>query len=174
MAVKNLYPEKPEVPYKKTSVSMDEVISYLQCLNIPVEIKRISYVVFRNESANGKSGVNNNYAGIQADGARWSSKFDDKIVATCVLKENNGKMRRFVCFSSWKDSVDMTVDRMTGRGMYIGGYAAKIAKIKVQSVEDLVRVYYKEWVKGDQFAEPTGLARRNFLSMYKQAEAFFK
>lgn len=174
MSVKNFYPEKPEIPYKKTKVPMEDIITYLQSLSIPVEIKRITYVVFRNESFNGKSGVNNNYAGIQADNARWAAKFDESIVATCVQKENNGKVRRFVCFRSWHDSLNMTIDRMKGRGIYVGGFASRYAKMKVEDSEDLVRAYYKEWVKGDFEAEPTILAAKNFRSMYSQAVELFK
>jgi hypothetical protein len=34
-------------------------------------VKRASYVMFRNESGNGAKGINNNYCGAQADSGRW-------------------------------------------------------------------------------------------------------
>lgn len=176
MAIKNAYPEKPEVPYKKTSIDMASVIGYIQSVTAPIEVKRAAYVFFRIESNNGKSGVNNNYAGIQADGNRWPSIFDDLIVATSVKLENGntGKVRRFVAFNSWKDSVNFTIRNVERRGMYIGGQTSFLTKIKVNTVDDLTAAYKKEWVKGDPDYVPTTADKSTISSIYKQAQTLFK
>lgn len=175
MSVKNVYPEKPEIPYKKTSVPMADVIAYLQSLELVAAVKIAAYIMFRNESANGKSGVNNNYAGIQADNSRWAEKFDKKIVGTSVKVENmTGKERRFAAFDSWKTSVDFLIDRVISRGLYVGGYAQKIAKMQVQDTAGFARAYYKEWVTGNKNAEPDADTLAGIKSMYRQGADLFK
>ena len=74
MSVKNFYPTLPILPYQKTLVVMSDVIAYLQSLPIDKEVKRSCYIIFRNESSNGKSGINNNYIGFQSDSGKWQSK----------------------------------------------------------------------------------------------------
>lgn len=174
VGVKNFYPEVPEVPYKRTSVTMNEVNAYLGELHFVAEVKRSAYIMFRNESANGLSGVNNNYIGAQADNNRWPEKWDKSIVATCVKKENmTGKERRFVCFNKWGTSIDFLIDRVIVRGLYVGGFAQRIAQMKIIDPADLARAYYKEWVQGDKKAEPSHEFINDFLSMYKQAARLF-
>lgn len=170
----NAYPDKPIVKYVKTTVPMPDVIKYLAELSLPVELKRSAYVFFRNESSNGTRGINNNYCGIQADSGRWPAEYDEKIIGTVVLKENQtNRERRFVAFKDFKTSVDFLVGRLKARGLFVGGYAHKIAKMQVTSPADLARVYQKEWVKGSQSAEPTPPEKNNFLSMYNQAQLYF-
>jgi hypothetical protein len=172
--MKNSYPDKPIVPYKKTSVSMNEVINYIINLPIQTEVKRATYIFFRNESENGTRGINNNYAGIQADSGRWNKKFDESISGTVELKENGtGRLRRFLAFRDFRASIDFLSDRVKDRGLYVGGFAHLIAKIIVADRQTLARVYQKEWVKGDPAAEPTPEQLKNFLSMYHQSELFF-
>lgn len=173
--VKNVYPEKPVFPYKKTTVPMAEVIEYLKSLKLVAPVKIAAYIMFRYESANGKKGVNNNYAGIQADNSKWPEKFDKIIIGTTVLKENRtGKERRFVVFGSWQSSVDMLVDRVVSRGLYVGGYAQRIAKMDVKDSEDFASAYYKEWVIGDKDYTVGGQQIADILSMYKQGQGYFK
>lgn len=173
--VANCYPELPVIPYEKTSVPMADVIAYLQSLNYVGEVKRAVYVIFRNESANGRSGVNGNYAGVQADGSRWPDKWDKRIIATTVKNENmTGRSRRFVVFNSWKDSVDFLIDSIVARGLYIGGFSQRIAKISIREPKDLARAYYKEWVMGEKLAEPDGDFIKDFQSMYSQGCSLFK
>ena len=100
----NKYPELKEVPYKKTSVSMDDVVAYIKQSNYSSDVKRACYVIFRNESFNGNSGINENYIGVQADNMKWDDYVSSKIIATCIQPENmTGKVRRFACFNSFKD-----------------------------------------------------------------------
>ena len=99
VTTKNYYPELPEVPYKKTSIAMSSVLAFAKSL-VPmygVDYVRMAYAVFRMESANGTKGVNNNYAGIQADNARWTG-LPGTPIATCVRKDVAGNTRRFLCF----------------------------------------------------------------------------
>jgi hypothetical protein len=176
--VKNAYPELPELPYQRTSVEMPAVIEFLKSLCIDVEVKRAAYIFFRMESANGRSGVNNNYAGVQADGARWPEEYDDLIIGTSVKQENRqahggGKVRRFVVFNTWKDSILFTVRNVERRGMYIGGHTSHVSKMEVDSLAKLVMAYKREWVTGQSNYVPSASEMTPFFSMYKQAEKIF-
>lgn len=171
----NYYPEKPLLPYKKTIVEMSIVIASLKALVVDKEIKRMSYVMFRNESANGTKGINNNYCGFQADSGRWSDKFDDEIIGVVSRTENGtGKQRLFLAFNDVKGCLEMLAERVQGRGLYIGGVTHKIWKVQdIDNVNDLCRAYIKEWVRGSTNAEPTQAETNNFVSMYNQAVKLF-
>jgi hypothetical protein len=171
---KNYYPEKPELPYQKTSVSMNEVIAYLKTLPVKPAVKVAAYVMFRNEAGNGKYGVNHNYAGIQGDAGRWDAKYDASIIGTCIKAENmTGKVRRFLCFASFKTSIDFLVDRVQARGLYIGGYAHLIAQQHIISMADWASAYYKEWVQGSRNAKPTADFINSMCGMCKQGKELF-
>lgn len=170
----NAYPELPVLPYQRTLVPMQAVISYLQDADLPFEVKRVTYVIFRIESANGQSGVNNNYSGMQADGGRWDASIDHYFVGTTTATEGGtGRQRIFLCFATWQDSVACLAGRLTARGLYVGGTTHLITQMHVDSAEALSRAYTKEWVTGTASAEPSAAATRNFLSMYSQAVQFF-
>lgn len=172
--MRNAYPDLPEMPYTRTSVNMDDVIQYIKDSPYSVEVKRSVYIIFRIESANGRSGVNNNYIGLQADGNKSSSKVSQHIIGTCVKNENmTGKQRRFACFDSWKDSVDILEYQVVNRGLFVGGIATPYSKMKVNSVTDLATAYAREWVYGDTKAVPTKDALNTFMSIYKQAAQKF-
>ncbi len=172
--MKNAYPEKPVLKYMRTSVEMALIIGHLRALDVPVEVKRAAYIYFRIESANGKSGVNNNYAGIQADGARWPSEFDIKIAGTVVKAENGtGKSRIFIAFNSWQDSIDFTVRNTQRRGMFVGGNTTKFGPIHVYNAADLCMAYKREWVTGNGKYVPNKKEVSDFESMYRQAEKIF-
>lgn len=116
------YQNLPTVQYQHTEVSMDDVIAYLQSLEFVAEVKRATYIIFRNESANGTAGINNNFIGLQTDGSRWPDGISAKIIGNVPKTENGtGHLRVFAAFASWKDSVDILVNRVIGRGLYIGG-----------------------------------------------------
>lgn len=153
---------------------MDEVVKYLQSLPIPVEIKRSVYVIFRNESANGKSGINNNFIGFQSDSGVWQSKYNKYFVGTTVLTENRtGKQRGFLCFSKWQDSIDILADKVSGRGLFIGGVTNFITKTKITDKGELAVAYLKEWVTGSNKYIPTTTEITSFVSMYNQAIKLF-
>ncbi len=153
---------------------MKAVIAYLLSLAIDKEIKRAAYVIFRNEGANGNSGVNNNFIGFQSDSGRWQKKYDKYFVGTCTKVENRtGKQRGFLCFSSWQDSLAILTDKVNDRGMFIGGKTNFITDTIVTNKEILAKVYYQEWVKGDAKYIATETEVGNFISMYCQAEKLF-
>lgn len=163
------------VPYQRTTIDMGNVIAYMQGLSTPTEIKRAAYIIFRNESANGSSGINNNYLGVQADSGRWPEKFTPAIVGVVDKKENGtGNERLFVAFSAWQNSVDFMVDRVISRGLYVGGYAHLVAKMQINTPMDLAYAYTRDWVTGNRAAAPSGQALQNFLSMYTQSTIHFK
>lgn len=119
---KNYYPELPEIPFEKTKVEMPDVAVFARTLvgKYPKEAVRMAYAVFRNESANGTKGVNHNYAGIQADNARWT-KLPGEPVATCVRIDSGGANRRFLCFKpedGYKISFELLCIKATDRKMY--------------------------------------------------------
>ena len=170
----NYYPSLPILPYQKTSVAMPDVISYLQSLQISKEVKRSAYVVFRNESANGKSGVCNNYIGMQSDSGKWQSKYDKYFSGVCIKKENQtGKERGFLCFTKWQDSVDILADKLQDRGIYVGGTTHLITKVFINDSVELSEVYAREWVHGSADYKISLNEMMNFTSMYKQAEKLF-
>jgi len=86
--VHNAYPELPVLEFTRTSVAMADVIKHISEAAVETPIKRASYVIFRNESGNGKKGVNNNFIGLQADGNRVVDKWTPFIAGTCVHAEN--------------------------------------------------------------------------------------
>lgn len=170
----NAYPELPELQYQKTSIEMALAIAHIRAAAVPVEVKRAAYIYFRIESGNGLKGVNNNYAGIQADGARWPEEYDRMISGTCIKNENGtGKPRRFICFRSWKDSLDFTMTNAQRRGMFIGGETWRYTRMQVTTAVMLCRAYRSEWVTGDPKYRPTSQELKDFESMYRQAVKIF-
>jgi hypothetical protein len=174
MSVPNAYPKKEELKYHKTVADIPDLIIKLKSFNVPLEVKRASYVIFRVESRDGRSGINNNYAGLQADGDPWPSMYDPLIEGTCVIGENGtGNPRRFLCFGSFEKFLTMYVDRLYKRGLYIGGQTYFKVKMSVKTPEDLCRAYVKDWVSGDAKVEPSADKLKNFNTYYKLAEAVF-
>ena len=171
----NAYPEKSILAYKKTFVAMADVIADIAKSTAKVEVKRMAYLLFRNEGNNGKSGVNNNYCGFQADSGRWSPLYDNIIEGVVKKVENGtGKERLFLAFKDVSGCLSMLLDRIEGRGLYIGGTTKKIwVNHLVKDVNDLCLAYQKEWVKGSINAVPTPQEQANFISMYNQAIKFF-
>lgn len=166
----NSYPEKPTVPSRRTTVAMTDVIAYLRVAAVPDPVKFAAYVIFRNESSNGQSGINNNYVGAQADSGRWSIQdFDDKIAGVAEQAENGtGRDRLFLAFTGWEASVDFLLNRVAERGLYVGGETHQIVKMAVTSSYDLAIAYRREWVTGSAAAMPTHQQIGDFQSMYAQ------
>lgn len=149
---KNLYPELPEIPYKKTSIDMHVVVEYAKTLveEFGKEFVKSAYAIFRNESANGARGVNNNYAGIQADNARWT-ELPGQPIATCVRIDSGHVERRFLCFSD-EDGYKIC-------------FKLLCIKCKARGIVDAT-TYYKKWVGRE--GAPSPLEARNFNSMREQ------
>lgn len=172
--MKNAYPEKPVLQYMRTRVEMAAVIMHLKSMDVPAVLKRAAYTFFRFESGNGRSGVNNNYTGVQCDGARWPAEYDSLIVGTVVKKENGtGNVRIYPAFARWQDSIYFTVTNAQRRGLYIGGKTWKYTNIKVRSVANLCTAYKREWVTGNPDYTPGEKEKEEFASVYRQAEKIF-
>jgi hypothetical protein len=165
--VHNAYPDLPELPYLRTSVAMTDVVTQLGKLTASTPVKRSGYVIFRNESGAGKKGVNNNYIGLQADGARQAKKWTPFIAGTCVHAENmTGKLRRFICFKDWSTCLDILTDKIDSRGLYVGGYAHPYAKMQINSPEEWPLAYWREWVQGDGAAQIPVAEKNGLLQQY--------
>nr|WP_295875603.1 hypothetical protein [uncultured Chitinophaga sp.] len=172
--MKNAYPEKPALPYMRTSVEMGDVVAYLKGLKVPTEVKRAAYIFFRFESANGTKGVNNNFTGAQCDGGRWPSEYDRLITGTVIKQENGtGKVRIFPAFGRWQDSLYFTVTNAQRRGLFVGGTTFRVVKMDVENARDLCIAYKREWVKGDKDYMPSEAEITPFLNTYAKAVEIF-
>jgi uncharacterized protein (TIGR02594 family) len=168
-SVPNAYKDLPVVPYAKTTMSTTAIAGELLSQNIDVNIKRAAYVLICNESASGQAGINNNYGGLQADVGRWSHDYDQYISATCVVTDNSGAKRRFLCFSIPQGCFDMITNLVQKRGIYVGGTTSFITQMQVTSPTDWALAYYREWVTGDANANISPPALHSLLSLYQNA-----
>lgn len=174
MSVENSYPELPELSPRKTTVAMSDVIAYLQLLSVPKAIKIAAYVMFRNESGNGTSGINNNYLGIQGDSGRWPDYLSAHVVGTVIENENmTGKSRRFLAFDNFKASIDFLIDRIKSRGLFVGGTTNFIIRMQINSSDAWAIAYWRSWVTGNAKAQMPDTERNGLLSMYKQGDSLF-
>lgn len=183
--VHNAYPNLPVVEFEKTTFNMADADAYMASMVFPIPnaipqliraVKQAAYMVLRNESGNGRDGVNNNGIGEQADGAPIGHGMDNRVVATCLEPENGtGRMRRFCCFADYKANVDILVAQLAAVGLYVGGtVSTEYCKMKITKIEDFVLAYYKEWVTGSITAKAPPEYYAEFISMYKQAQELFK
>lgn len=174
MSLQNAYPEKPVVPYQKTTINMNAVVAQIKGMAYSKEVKAATYVMFRNESANGTKGINNNYCGFQADSSRWDARFDECIVGTVELHENaTNRLRRFLAIRDAGSCLDMLAYKVRNRGLFIGGTTHLICSMGIASPADWCRAYKIEWVTGDRNAVISSAEMSNLLSMYKYAQSVF-
>lgn len=173
MSVKNFYPQFPEIPYKKTSVDMPTVVVFAKTLvgKYPLEVVRIAYVIFRNESTNGKSGVNNNYIGLQADNAQWEGLDLSNVIGTSVKVDGAGDTRRFICFNEngYQASFDFLCYKVQQREMYAATPTPQgllYPQVKIIATP-LYHLYQKKWVCNPK--EDTEAALDNFVSLYNSS-----
>lgn len=173
MSTKNFYPQFPEITPKKTSVDMAVVIAFAKTLvgKYPLEVVRVAYVIFRNESGNGKLGVNNNYGGIQADNAVWEGLDLSNVVGTCVQVDGNHETRRFLCFNDngHEACFEFICYKVQQRKMY--SLITATADMTISALDKIAnecyRKYQEKWVCNP--SEDTNDARKGFVSMYKQS-----
>lgn len=172
MIIKNFYPEVDELPYKRTTASMPDLVIYAKTL-IPIygiEVIRTAYCIIRNESANLTAGVNGNYAGIQGDDARWSGITG--IIGTVVKKDSGGAVRRFLAFDpqeGYKQSFEFLCRKVKDRGIYIGGNTHKFTSVLVDTPDKLAISYCTEWSR-QQVTEDNS---KNFKSLYRSSLTAF-
>ena len=170
----NYYPEKPIVPFQKTPVTLAQLTAIIAQAPATKEVKRMVYVMLRNESANGTSINNQNPGGIQADSGRWDDLPEEAIAGVFETHENGtNKLRLFIAFRSLPDAVTFTCNKVLARQLYIGGTPPKIYKKKILTPTDLAHAYKEEWVTGSATALPSTSELANFSSMYQQAVGLF-
>ena len=150
--IKNSYPELQEIAYLKTKIEMPDVVIFAKSLvgKYSKEAVRMAYAIFRFESANGSKGVNNNYAGIQADVGRWKN-LPGNPVATCVKSDVANNMRRFLCF-----------DKEDGHKITFELLCIKATERYIVTSMD----YQKKWVGR---TTPSQVALKNFQSVLTHA-----
>jgi hypothetical protein len=168
--VHNAYPELPELAFARTTVAMPDVVNYIFKTTIGIPVKRAAYVIFRNESAAGRSGINNNYIGLQADGDRQAEKWTRLFAGTCVHAESmTGKLRRFICFKDWRTCLDILSEKVGSRGLYVGGYAHPYANMQITTDDDWPLAYWREWVEGEGTAQIPDADKNDLLEQYAVA-----
>ena len=185
-AVKNCYPELPEMPYKQEAIAEADVVAHIHTLPFNTEAKRTTFTVSFNETGGFKALVNNNAAGLQGDNARWRHSWDGVIKATTVKNENmTGNARRFLVFDRWQSSIDMLAFYMNSRGIYVGGNAKDFANINPVGparqdqvtgkplATDLYTAYYRGWVIGDIKAAPRKPDIADFTLLYLKSQTIF-
>jgi hypothetical protein len=172
--VHNAYPELPVLGFARTTVRMTDVAQYISNATIKTPVKRAAYVIFRNESAAGQNGINNNYIGLQADGDRQSEKWTPFFSGTCIHAESmTGKLRRFICFRDWKPCIDILADKVNSRGLYVGGFAHPYANMQVDTDDDWPLAYWREWVEGSSTAQIPDADKNDLLKQYRAAVGDF-
>lgn len=136
---------------------MPYVVSYAKSLvgKYSEDTLAMAYAIFRNESANGLKGVNNNYAGIQADVGRWDN-LPGKPIATSVKVDNAGDGRRFLCF-----------DAAEGYRISFELLCIKVQQREMATVQD----YFDKWVSNSK--EETDEAKADFSSLLNAGNKVF-
>jgi len=166
----NAYPELPQLAFQRTTVAMPDVVASLNAQQVDTEVKRAGYVMFRNESGNGSKGVNNNYVGAQADSGRWPEELTPSFSGTVTTTENaTGRERIFLAFSDVDGCIAFLMNRVSSRGLFVGGTTHKVLTMQVASANDLAVAYHREWVTGSATSNPSPDEVASFLSMYRQA-----
>jgi hypothetical protein len=84
-----------------------------------------------------------------------------------------GNWRRFVCFKTWQGSVDVMCGEVSDRGLYVGGYAGKYAKMHINTVDDWPLAYYRDWVKGCSTVDIPDADKHDLLQQYQAAIGYF-
>lgn len=154
ITLKNVYPELKEVPYAKTTVTKAEVIAYLKSRNdFDVNIKRSVLAIWRNESANGSKGVNNNYFGIQADNNKWPDS-TSYVTGTSIKVDSGGATRRFAVFADYKSNLLFMLNTIRRRNLV------------ANTAEEWAKKYVYEWVSPPNKEFTYNVQKYNLVSIY--------
>ena len=65
--------------------------------------------------------------------------------------------------------VDILLDKIGSRGLFVGGFAHPFAKVQVGSDHDWPLAYWREWVKGDDTAQVPSADKNGVLSQNAKA-----
>ena len=156
-SVPNYYPDKPEVEFERTTVTKDEVVEYLKyATRFSLNARRSVLAIWRNESANGTKGVNNNYFGIQADNAKWPNS-DAYVIGTSVRIDSGGVVRRFAAFPDYKSNLNFMLFTIERRGLV------------ADTAEEWSRKYIYEWVSPVDKEGEWKKAKTNLISLYNSS-----
>jgi hypothetical protein len=174
--VKNYYPEKPTLSFARTYIPQTQLAAYLKSkvkegLNKNVAIAVMAKSISEQGDGDQLKGFNNNFYGVQTDSSRWQAQYDNYIVGTVNLREGGtGIPRGFAAFSTPEIGADFVISNIQRRGIYIDGVTTYITKgTRVTDVTTWVKVYYKEWVKGNASAEPDADFLRTRTDIYNKA-----
>lgn len=175
MSIENYYPDLVKLPYHKVSVEMGSIVNYIKSFSVIAEIKRAAHVIIRNESGNGAKFVNNNGIGLQSDCGVWPDKYDQYFNGFCVQNENmTGHERGFLCFKKWQNSLDILIDEVQTKGLFIGGHThSEYSNEQVTDAMAMCRCYEDLWVYGEKDYKPTKIEISDFTSMYEQAKKIY-
>jgi hypothetical protein len=111
----------PLLPSKRTTVPESDVINYLRNASTALSIKRAAYVIFINESAHGKKGINNNYICLQTDGGGFIGSDLNYVSGTTMKRDNKhpdgsgGNCRSFATYDTWQRCIDHLIAVMESR-----------------------------------------------------------
>lgn len=169
MASKNYYAQFPILAYKLTTVLMATVVVFAKTLigKYPIEVIKIAYIIFRNESGNGAHCVNNNGIGLQADCGVWQGLSLVNVTGTCSKIDSGAARRIFLCFNDKGHEVcfDYLCFKIQQRGMYIGAPG-------VTTVDQVEQLYKLKWVGNT--TTPGNAEIKAFEDMYNQGTELLK
>ena len=113
------YPELPSLsPPPSNELPYKEAVEILNTITTPSIAKAVFAVLFAEASKSGqafRSAGGYNYAGVQTDAGRWSTKASSYIKARYVRKDAV-KKREFAVFNDNKAFLNFMVDRITSKG----------------------------------------------------------
>lgn len=83
------------------------------------------------------------------------------------------KLRRFVCLKDWRTCIDILTEKISLRGLYVGGYAHPYANMQINTEQDWPLAYWREWVQGDIHAQIPDVEKQSLLAQYHAAVSKF-
>jgi hypothetical protein len=157
------------VTYQKTTVNESEVIKYLKDTIKNESIRRSAYAIFAIESAHGNKGVNNNYIGLQTDGAGFIDSDTNYVNGTTSIIDSGGSCRAFGTYETWQRCIDHLAAIMESRRQ---GSTSKrqLVPINPNDVDYFGNSYAKNWVgaQGQKLISATELGKQVYESAIKR------
>jgi hypothetical protein len=177
------YPDLPLVPFSPTTLPIKDLVNYLKGLPIDTNVKIATVAKAINEqggkrTSNGYqlTGFNNNYYGVQTDGAYWKTGSEYIVGRTRQNENQTGNNREFAVFKTWQDGGQFMVSTVQRLGLYVGGTPNRQVtnpyyKKKVTDALGWANTYYFEWVaNGQPF---TNEIKNNLILIYNEAKNLF-
>ena len=156
----------PYKSYQHTTVTDLAVINYLKTATSDVAVRRATFAIYAVESGHGKSGVNNNYIGLQTDGGGFLGTRDlNYVTGTTTLRDNGGTCRSFATYDTWQKCIDHLIQVMINRKQS-GSSGRKMVPTNPNDADYFGRGYADNWV-----ASGTTSAYNLGKSLYLSAKA---